>query len=466
MKKLTLILISFICCGIHSYSQDLLPINPESEYQKEYLGEGFNLDKVEVIATGLVSNDESLPFWMYRNTNGRVSEDSNFMGLARVSASYHLSEKSYFEAGAGVVATNDSDESIHRDELYLSFVNSWLQVTLGSKTPYAKYQGLSTVAQDFLLSGNSRAMPGLVIEASEPLKLSNTIEIDWGIGHYSLNDDRFVKDTRVHYKRLGLIINLDQKSSFNLGLEHYAQWAGTSPQYGELPGSFKDYIDVFFARRAGDDAVEGEILNSLGNHLGFYNVEYNFRPATGVFSFYHQHPFEDGSGTALKNFPDGIWGFYFGPNTRDYDSFITGFSLEYIQTTDQSDSANIGSSRDNYFSNSIYGSWTYHQDVIGLPFITTLEGTAAIQYNRTRGFNFGIAAKHKNWSYKLKTSLVENLGSFVDPIDPIEKAIYSYFLTTCNLESIGGRISFGVGYDYSDKFNDKYGGSLSYTHTF
>ena len=40
------------------------------------------------------------------------------------------------------------------------------------------------------------------------------------------------------------------------------------------------------------------------------------------------------NGSALKNFPDGIWGVYFGPNTVDYDSFITGLLLEYVQTTD------------------------------------------------------------------------------------------------------------------------------------
>ena len=466
MKRIIFILLSFVCVEIQLYSQEIAPINSESTPAKKLMDIGFNFDFLEVTGNGYVSNNNTLPFWMHNNTYGRIDSNTNVMGLARAGISYNLTEESYFMLGGGIVAADDARDKVHRDELYVSFVNSWLNIVVGSKTQFKKYQDLSTVSQNFILAGNSRALPGLLIAASEPLKLSESFEIDWGIGHYMLNDDRIIKDTRVHYKKLALVFNLDNKSSFKFGVEHYAQWAGTSSQTGDLPNDFDAFVKVFFAKRASEDSPLGEALNSLGNHLGIYNFEYNFQPSAGIFSFYHQHPFEDGSGTALKNFPDGIWGFYFGPNTRDYDSFITGVLLEYIQTTDQSNSSNSGSSRDNYFSNTIYGSWTYHNDVIGLPFITTQGEFAAIQYNRTRGFHFGIAAKHKNWEYKIKTSLVENLGSFVDPIEPVEKAVYSYFTTTYNSKTLSGAFTLALGYDYSNRIDDTYGAGLSYKYNF
>ena len=352
------------------FSQENKVVNPESQDIKLFLKEGFVIDKLSISAMGFGATADNLPFWFYSNTHGRIDAETNVAGLLQGRVSYNLSSKSYFELGAGIVASNGNKNSVRRDELYLSFVNSWLKATVGSKTPFEKHQGLSVVADNFLMSGNARALPGLIVEASNPLKLSKTFEIDWGIAHYELNDNRFVNDTKVHYKRLALILNIDSRNSFTGGIEHYAQWGGTSPEFGELPSSFNDYLNVVIAGRSSQDTVIGEELNSLGNHLGIYNFEYNFTPVSGRFSFYHQHPFEDGSGTAFKNFPDGIWGFYFGPNTIDFDSFVTGFLLEYVQTTNQSGSDLLGSARDNYFSNSVYASgWTYHNNTIGLPFI-------------------------------------------------------------------------------------------------
>ena len=466
MKKQFLVIFLLFLPIFLLVSQENKLLNQESQDIKPFVKEGFVIDKLSISAMGFGATADNLPFWMYRNTNGRIDAETNVAGLLQGSVSYYLSNDSYFELGAGVVASNGNKESVRRDELYLSYVNTWLKATAGSKTPFQKYQGLSVVAQNFLLSGNSRALPGLIIEASNPLKLSKTFEIDWGIAHYELNDNRFVSDTKVHYKRLALILNIDSKNSFTGGIEHYAQWGGTSPEFGELPSSFSDYLNVVIAGRSKQDTVLGEELNSLGNHLGIYNFEYNFTPSSGRFSFYHQHPFEDGSGTAFKNFPDGIWGFYFGPNTVDFDSFITGFLVEYVQTTDQSGSDLLGSARDNYFSNSVYPSgWTYHTNTIGLPFIIPAGDPAIILYNRSRGINIGIAAKEKKLSFKTKLSIVQNLGAFAAPIEPEELAIYSYLNTTYSLETYGN-FSLLLGFDYSDQNKDTFGAGLTYTYSY
>jgi hypothetical protein len=466
MKKKSIILFSLLLTYSLVFSQENEVLDPESKDVKSLEKEGFVIDNLSVSGMGFAATGDNLPFWMYRNTHGRIDAETNVAGLLQGRVSYYLSNKSYFELGAGVIASNGNENSIRRDELYLSYVNTWLKVTAGSKTPFEKNQGLSVVAQDFLLSGNSRALPGLIIEASNPLKLSNKLELDWGIAHYELNDDRIVKNTKVHYKRLALILNLDSKNSFTGGIEHYAQWGGTSPEYGELPSSFSDYLSVFRAGSSKEGTVLGEELNSLGNHLGMYNLEYNFTPSSGRFSFYHQHPFEDGSGSGLKNFPDGIWGFYFEPNSIDFDSFVTGFLLEYVQTTDQSGNGSSGSGRDNYFANGIYPSgWTYHANTIGLPFIVPDRDNPIVFYNRSRALNIGLAAVKKKLSFKTKISFVQNLGAYAAPIEPKESAIYSYLNTTYSMEEYGN-FSLLLGFDYSDQNTDTFGAGLNYTYSF
>jgi hypothetical protein len=462
MKKQLLILLLLPISIL--FSQENKVLNPESYDIKPFVNEGFVIDHLSLTAMGFGATGDNLPFWMYRNTNGRIDAETDIAGLLRGSISYYFSEKSYFEFGAGAMASNGNENSLRRDELYLSYVNPWVKVTLGSKNPYEEYQGLSVVAKDFILSGNSRSLPGLIAEAPEPLMLSKTFGIDWGIGHYVLNDDRYVDNTYVHYKRLALVVNLDSMHQFVGGIEHYAQWAGDSPEFGPLPSSFSDFVDVFFASRALDSDIPGEQANALGNHLGFYNFEYNFTPSLGRFSFYHQHPFEDGSGTGFKNFPDGIWGGYFGPNTVDFDSFITGVLLEYVQTTNQSKNGRTGLA-DNYFNNGIYKSgWTYHGNTIGLPFIVP-SGEPYELYNRIKAINIGLAARKGNWSFKTKISFAQNSGTYITPIVPEEFAIYSYLNTTYSLEKYGN-LSLLLGYDYSDQNEDTFGAGLQYTYSF
>ena len=459
-RQLSIILLCFLSFW-ELYAQETKILNPESYDLKPFLKEGFLLDDLSITAIGLGASEDN-PFWIYRNTNGQIDAETNVAGFLHGGVSYYVSEKSYFEFGAGAIVSNGNKSAMRRDEFYLSYVNPWLKVTLGSKNPFKKYQGLSVVDKDFIVSGNARALPGLVVEAPEPLMLSNTFSIDWAIAHYELNDDRYVSNTRVHHKRLGLVVNLNNRSQLYGGIVHYAQWAGNSPDFGRLPASFTDFIEVFFARGAEDNTVIGEGQNSLGNHLGLYNLEYNFTPSAGRFSFYHQHPFEDGSGSALKNFADGIWGFYFGPNTVDLDSFITGMLLEYVQTTNQSREDRP----DNYFVNGIYQSgWTYHHKTIGLPFIIPIGGDSIGFYNRTRAINVGLAARRANWSFKTKTSFAQNLGAYRVPIEPQEFAIYSYLNAAYTLESYG-QFSLLLGFDYSDQNKDTFGAGLEYKYSF
>ena len=426
-------------------------------------------------ASGYLSTENELPFWMVANHNGALSSQTDGLFQVATEGTYFLSEnnKASFTAGASLYLRNGVvvEDRVQRNELYLQFENSWLKATAGAKNPMDRFQGLSVVNDNFLMSGNARAISGILLETAKPISLLKNISIEGGIGHYELNDDRFVRDAMLHYKKLYANWKIDNKSQLRFGVEHYAQWGGTSPTRGKQPSDFNAFIDIFFAKESNDDtATVGDSINALGNHLGIYNLEYIRKIETGVLKFYHQHPFEDGSGTALKNFPDGIWGLYFKPNREDYTGFLDGILVEYVQTTNQSKSAfteEIGA--DNYFNNGTYNSgWTYEDRVIGLPFINPIlrKQTKGFFFNnRVRTINLGLSASLKKWSFLTKHTYSENLGSYSIPLETKQKSFYGKLSTSYSLEKYG-TVSLILGFDYSNLKPENYGAGLTYSYRF
>ncbi len=322
-----------------------------------------------VEAAGFVSSNDSLPLWFYTNTSAKIGQQSNIAGLAEGDATYQLTENSEFSAGVGFYYRDNVENEFQRKELYLQFKNSWLAITAGAKELPEETQGLSATNKNFLWSNNVRPLPGLRLASSKPLRLSNTFSVDAAIAHYELNDTRYTNNTRLHYKHFALITKFSENHTLTAKIQHFAQWAGTSPDFGKLKSDFSGFIDVFTARESAEIGVDGEIYNAVGNHLGSYLLDYEFTSSFGTASVYHEHPFEDGSGSGFSNFPDGVWGLYFQPKEIKW---ISGILYEFITTKDQSSLERP----DNYFNNSVYRSgWTYEGAIIGLPLMITAPGT-------------------------------------------------------------------------------------------
>ncbi|PVW15756.1 capsule assembly Wzi family protein [Marixanthomonas spongiae] len=420
-----------------------------------------------VSASGYLTAEDELPFWMVTNNNGALSPQTDGLFQAATKGTYEFSaaNKAKLTAGVGLFIRNGVEDKVQRNELYLQFENSWLKATVGAKNPRDRFQGLSVVNDNFLMSGNARAIPGILLETATPISLFKNLGLEAAMGHYELNDNRDTKGTMLHYKKLYANWQLSNKSNIRLGIEHYAQWGGRSPEFGKQKTAFTDFVKVFLAKNSSEDDNANERGNALGNHLGFYNFEYTYTPAIGSFKLYHQHPFEDGSGTALKNFPDGIWGLYYKPNREAYTGFLKGVVLEYVQTVSQS--GRFGrSGRDNYFNNGIYiTGWRYDVAIIGFPFFENTPVDQLIENNRVQGIHAALLGGIEKWGWMAKVSITKNLGSYVNPIIPKENRLYAYLKTSYRLSEKGG-LSLEVGYDYNDQRQDKIGAGLIYTYSF
>ncbi|PQB04225.1 hypothetical protein BST85_04395 [Aureitalea marina] len=400
------------------------------------------------------------------NQDGQFGPQTSFSGIAEVGVRYFLSDQSTVSAGAAGFYRNEFDPEVARRDLYLEYQNRWVRARAGSRKDSIRAQQLSITNKDYLFSGNSRPLSGLLVEAFEPIRISNTFSLDWGIAHYTLNDDRYVDGTWVHYKCLALRMRFNERNLLIAKLTHYAQWGGTSPKFGDLPDDFAAFIDVFFARRASEDSgIDRENANAVGNHLGSYYLDYYLNTDRGTFNIYHEHPFEDGSGTRLANFPDGIWGLHWRWTDNPW---LDGVLYEYIQTTDQSGNPG-GSGGDNYFSNGIYKSgWSYDGQIIGLPLILIdnsldLDDNAtAIVSNRIKAHHLGLLGHIDRLQWMVKSTFARQFGRYQIPFDPAID-IWSAYLGLRFRSDIG---VFGLegAFDLIDPGLDRSGFGISYRY--
>lgn len=456
MKKQLVFTILLCVFSLKIFSQENPPITYEGGV------EGF----------GYVANEE-LPFWTYTNRYGRLSPETNGLLYAFAKANYELTPTSSLSFNASGVARDGIDPNIQRAELYLAFKNKWIDITLGSKDFTDDTYELSTVRRNILFSSNTRALPGILIQNAQPITVFKNITLDAAIAHYALNDDRFVENTRVHYKKFFINWDINTNNSLHVGLQHVVQWGGTSPERGPQPDGFSDFVKIFFGKGGGEEASLSDQFNGLGNHIGSYAITYKRALSSKLdLDVYHQTLFEDRSGMELNNFPDGVWGIQL--NNTD-SKLVKGILYEYVQTTSQSGSPravqNGGqqSGGDNYFFNGTYRSgWTYEGRTIGLPFLTVTDidenGIPTVN-NRSIAHHIGVLGSFWKLDYTLKLTYLENLGTFANPITPKDTFVYSYFQAKLPTEKYG-TFSLEIGADFNDDRDTFFGGGLGYRYTF
>jgi hypothetical protein len=149
-----------------------------------------------------------------------------------------------------------------------------------------------------------------------------------------MNDSRVVDNTRLHAKSLVFKTVLSKRLDLVTGIYHYAQWAGTSPEYGKQPFGFKNYLQIVFGSSGGADAAQGDQINAFGNHIGTYLLQFDYKGDKQNWSFYWSHLFEDASGRELANFPDALYGLNI--DFKAPGSFVSHLLTEFTYTASMS----------------------------------------------------------------------------------------------------------------------------------
>lgn len=410
MKILHIIVAGVILSGIsiNSYSQ----INKTQD---------ATIYKTEIF--GSAASGSNTPFWMVSNHYGVVPLDAG-NGLLNVGVFHnqHFGSKLRWGAGLDVVAAVPRHHNIFIQQAYAEIGYRSLLLSVGSKEQYNSLWDRNLSSGDMVHSANARPIPEINLSMPEFTLVPWTkgflqVKGDFAVGRsfdtdYLENfvnaEQNYIKNVLWHHKSFFLRIKDTENNfplSFTVGVQHYAQWGGTSTYegLGKQPQSFKDFIRVIFGQSGGADASLSDQINVLGSHYGSYDFKLSYTDNNWGGHFYHQHYYNDKSGMIFVNRTDGLWGIQVDLPILPWLNKIVA---EYFITRDQSGPMHFitfdrdkwkggrGGGDDDYYNNGEYRTgFSYFNQGIGSPLIPAPEyntdGSLGFKNNRVKSFHFG-----------------------------------------------------------------------------
>ena len=367
------------------------------------------------IQKNLVNNGNN-PFWMKSNRWGVNPGNSISLNFNYNSAKFN------FLRLKGDIIKIRNDIQIIEGNFSLAIKN--YQIKIGK----IKYfhgiadQELSSVS--LILSKNSEPIPKILIENTRPLIFEmNKIKflINIGLSHGLIEKGDYILQPHLHEKWANLKIKKNNLS-FYLGLVHNAIFGGGTNEFGLLPSSAEDFLRVFFVQNGDENAPQNENINSLGNHLGIWDLGLSINSKNYNFTTYLQHLFEDQSGARwLLNWQDNLYGVIIEDKLKRF--FIDKINIEFLYTLNQSGVNEVSENTygwDDYYNHYIYLSgWTNKGKSIGTPF-AVLGSNGARKYthvenNRIKAIHLGISGSlHPKISFRHLSSYSINYGNYFD----------------------------------------------------
>ena len=383
LPKTLLVLIGTVVSGTVFAQIDSLelPARRSAEHTAELIGLGASGDRT--------------PFWLRANQYGIVPSGGS-AGLLRIgtvgqlrSANRHPNRQ--LTHGVEAVAAVGQQVSVVLPQAYVSLDRGRFSLWVGRRREVIGL-GDSTLTSGFY-SWSGNALPVTKVQIGTngfaPLRFTNDIvSVHAFFAHGWFTNSDSIRGSYLHQKALYVRIGRpDWCIRLTGGVLHNAQWGGRSdfvPTFwakdGKMPDSIKDYLYVLTAREGGTsnspNLTEFDRVNRVGNHLG--SIDFGVDADVGRWQAmgYYQHPFEDKSGVAFINFPDGLYGLRVRRPSGTGSGFrVDHVLLEHLNTMSQSGSQTHTGSRydgkDDYFNNYQYlDGWAQNRSVIGTPFLS------------------------------------------------------------------------------------------------
>ena len=396
----------------------------------------------------MAGTEDELPFWMVHNQRGHVLEDSNFVGWITGRSQYNFKNNSVLEVGAGVLGREGSGDNFFVDELYAHYETKFWSFTAGRKQQEEVYNGLSASNRSILWSLNARPLPGLQIKTTRPVFLFKNWGFEAAWEEY-LMEDNFLENVKLHHKSFHFVYSTSNRDfTFKAGLQHFAQWGGSSPIWGEQPEKLEDYLRIITGLKGDENALLGDQQNALGNHLGGYELSAFKRLSTFDLELFYQHLFEDGSGRRLGNTPDGRYSLFV--NRKGKDHFVNSLMYEFYTTHHQSHTTSGPHKNDNYF-NGNYGGWAYFGNVVGAPFFSLNEKGTSVINNKFTAHHLGIGGNFStslgNHPYRLLLSYAQNDGTRPVRFEPKQDVFYALYDISLLHKKVELNLQFAAEYD-------------------
>ena len=344
---------------------------------------------------GFGSSATQTPFW-FRSRQYGVVPLTGPAGLVRVGFAKQVGEagprRIYGKVAVEGVANVGSSSRLILPVAYASLLSKNFELYAGRRREVFGLVDTLLSSGSYAWSGNALPLYKIQFGTRGYVPLGFTrgvVALNGMYAHGWFSNTDSIQNSFLHQKALFIRVSLFRnRVRLYGGVTHHAQWGGRSSIYkngitvkGEIPSSLATYKDIILVRQPPNDPTQYsgfDLANQAGNHLGSIDVALDVDNNRANWFLYYQHPFEDKSGVAFQNMPDGLYGIRW--KTRQTAPPI-GFRLmqitaEFLTTLNQSGfNFEIGSrlynGADDYFNNYQYvDGWTHRQRVIGTPFLT------------------------------------------------------------------------------------------------
>lgn len=409
-----------------------------------YTGQAYaQLDSIRYrLETGAaVSTQGYLPLWLVSNRYGMLDDETDAFVRAGFEAPYTKGKKFDVSYGLDLVGKKNLGNSrIQQGFVKVKYGIFEIRGGRIEETTGLVHKTLSSgsLAQ----SRNAMPIPKIAFTMPDYAVVPFTkgyLEFKGYWGHGWLGEEQYVQNSLLHEKSLYIKAGGKLPVNFYGGFVHYAVWGGEHPTRGMLPGSVKDYLQVFQGKEGKENSpVAGETTNALGNHLGIYDFGIVTTLDNYKISVYHQTPWETLNSLKLFKNKDRLLGVVFTNNNKG--KIVSEILYEYLFTKFQSGpgmpdpregQSNYGypyKGRNDYYNNYLYPSgWSYHNMILGSPLFTTKmraegyfgeypdydEWPHFIVNNRIIAHHIGLGGfLSKNTSYRALATYSINYGTY------------------------------------------------------
>lgn len=367
------------------------------------------------------SSDGAAPFWLHANRFDIVDQNSFNLGTRLFfDYRYPLTDNFSIFTGSDILARYSDTSDLRLQEGYVGLQYRNLILYGGRKVEQfgLVHPTLSLGSMDW--SPNVRPMTKIVFRTDgfRPIPYTNDLAyLDFYYSHGWMNDNetRFVNNAMLHQKYVYLKLFREEHIFTPVaGIVHSIQWGGQSPVAGQIPASFRNYLQAVFSQRAtpGEFSQSWE-SNRYGNSVGIYDfaavLHFNFARITIGRQFY----LEDTPNARFAAPMDGLWNLSIIRKNTDRP-LIQSFTYEHVNTLEQlSNNPKREGSTANYYNHSDYrAGWTYHGRVIGTPLYFSDEDYFGVVNNELIAHHIGLSGNLSSLlNYRLLATYSRNYGA-------------------------------------------------------
>ncbi|PAU93154.1 hypothetical protein CK503_13425 [Aliifodinibius salipaludis] len=366
-----------------------------------------------------ISQEGELPFWLHSNRWGMIDRRSanGFMRLAP-RADLGTAGPVKLKAGAELVGRWSEQSSVFFNAGYLQVDWKIFRFVAGRQKEQIGITDSSLTSGSMIQSRNASPIPKVRLYTPDFVGIPGTdswLSFKGYFAHGWMENGRYIEDPWLHQKYFYLKA-LPDTYPLQLygGIVQSTLWAGTHPEYGNLPDGLSDFWNVFTAQESdAENAEPSAIGEAVGSSIGIYDfgIAYDYRGYSGV--IHRQFFLETGAGAKFRNAWDGLWGVSISWD-KEFE-YINSFSWNHLYTKRQSSQVHRGDppyGADSYYSNSTYRSgWTSHGRTIGNPLMFADGIHPGVDNNIVIAHQLGLGGVIGSINYGLTGTYSRNYGA-------------------------------------------------------